>query len=215
LWSARALVGLLGDPAPPSAGEVERALASCSFLAQGRLVAGPRTAATHPRYEPGSLQLIQAPPTHERNLHRLFTFLRARCSDGWWIGWSEYVELNFAIAFDAGIAAWRKERFPSDPGMEINPPPMDLTPARARPDWVCDAVTHETSAEELHSKCVLYAKAEIPWYWLVNMRERRVQVWRLVNEEYQLECTASPSQRLALPPFESVELDAEPLFQDL
>lgn len=53
--SGRAVVGLRGQPAPPSPGEAERALEQCFVLAQGRLSHGPRVLSAHARYKRGSL----------------------------------------------------------------------------------------------------------------------------------------------------------------
>jgi hypothetical protein len=195
-------------------GEVERALASCLALAQGRLFPGSRLAAGQPRYARGSLSPPSPARPIERNMSRLLSTLEDRCGDTWWLGGLEQIELASGETLVLDVAGWQKGRFPSDPRTTVNPPPADPDPALYPPEWACNRVTWFTPTEALERTSALCARAGIPWYWLIDMQSRVVSVLQLTGDAYRLQFDVPSTHRVALPPFDCLELDLAPLFQE-
>ncbi|MBI4957491.1 MAG: Uma2 family endonuclease [Myxococcales bacterium] len=90
---------------------------------------------------------------------------------GWWI----LVEPGIALpALDVDevvpdVAGWRRSRLPELPEGSIT----------LAPDWVCEILSPTTRSHDLLRKRPLYARAGVPWMWLVDLDARVLTASRL------------------------------------
>jgi hypothetical protein len=210
-WSPSVTAGIVGKPAPPSSGEVERALAHCAFLAQGRLFPGLRLDPAHSRYQLGSLRSRSGlAPAESISSWMLSWILDRHFLRTWWLSTEEEIEIAPHESFTVDLAGWRRDRFPSDPASTSSI--AGTEPARDRPDWICDQVKPGESADARSRKQSIYQRVGVPWCWLVDVQSRVIRVQKLVGDEYHLELVADGARRVALPPFDSEEIDLGPIF---
>jgi Uma2 family endonuclease len=104
------------------------------------------------------------------------------------------------------IAGWRRDNVPAFP--------VEL-PIRYRPDWLCEALSPGTARRDQGDKRALYQRPGVPWYWQLDPANRTLTVLRLVREGYVVELAAGDSGKLALPPFDAVELDLSAVFSPI
>jgi Uma2 family endonuclease len=112
---------------------------------------------------------------------------------GWWI------EVETEIRFPQGrlavpdLAGWRVERVPELP---------DENPMTVLPDWCCEILSPRTARDDKRLKLPLFARAGVPWSWLVDPALRLVEVYQTLNGLPALVTTAQEDERRVLPPFE-------------
>lgn len=112
---------------------------------------------------------------------------------GWWI------EVEAEIRFPPGrlavpdLAGWRVDRVPDLP---------DENPLTVLPDWCCEILSPRTARDDKRLKLPLYARAGVPWSWLVDPALRLVEVYQTLNGLPALVTTAQEDERRVLPPFE-------------
>jgi hypothetical protein len=128
----------------------------------------------------------------------------------WWLAIREEIEIAPHEVFTVDLAGWRRDRSPSDPTSTTSI--VGTEPARDRPDWICDQVTQGESADARWRKQSIYQRVGVPWYWLVDLQSRVIRVQKLVGDEYHLELVADGARRVALPPFDSEEIDLGAIF---
>ncbi|AKT38113.1 uncharacterized protein CMC5_022550 [Chondromyces crocatus] len=83
------------------------------------------------------------------------------------------------------------------------------------PDWVCEILSPSTAAHDRYGKLPVYAKADIPWAWLIDPTERALEVHHLSPRgrwEAELVIRGDVSVRAA--PFDAIELDLAALWPD-
>jgi Uma2 family endonuclease len=101
------------------------------------------------------------------------------------------------------LAGWRVERFPAD--VDGEDPPF-LTVA---PDWACEMLSPGTARVERMKKVPIYARERVGHVWLVDPRERTIEVFRLDQSGYRLVGTWGGDEGpFALEPFDAVPLPA-------
>ena len=121
---------------------------------------------------------------------------------GWWISLDPDVQLGSQIV-RPDLAGWRKEAM------------ADLTdewPAQLRPDWVCEILSPTNFRYDRSTKGKVYAEAGIPWYWLVDAKERTLEVWELAGGRWSVLGCFGDDEKLALPPFDGLEFEVGQLF---
>ena len=69
------------------------------------------------------------------------------------------------------IAGWRRESLPT---------PLPDYPS-IPPDWVCEILSPKSRRMDRMKKMPLYARAGIPWAWLVEPEARSIEVYRAVG----------------------------------
>lgn len=118
---------------------------------------------------------------------------------GWWI------EVETEIRFPQGklavpdLAGWRVERVPDLP---------DENPVTVLPDWCCEILSLRTARDDKRLTLPLFARANVPWSWLVDPSLRLVEVYQTLNGLPALVTTAQDDERRVLPPFE-IEISLE------
>jgi Uma2 family endonuclease len=121
---------------------------------------------------------------------------------GGWIIVAE-PELHLGVPTDIvvpDLGGWREERYPGD---------LDDDDAyyRIAPDWVAEVLSTSTARVDRTRKLPLYAREQIPHVWIVDPRDRTVEVLRLGPDGYVLVGTwAGEDEAAVLSPFEAVPI---------
>jgi Uma2 family endonuclease len=121
-------------------------------------------------------------------------------------GWIILYEPELHLARDIivpDLAGWRVSRFPPEP--EDGDAPF-FTVA---PDWVCEVLSSSTARIDRVKKVPIYARERVAHVWLVDPRDRTIEVQRLGTTRYEVVGTwAGDDGPFALEPFDSVPLPA-------
>jgi Uma2 family endonuclease len=117
-------------------------------------------------------------------------------------GWVILYEPELHLGPDVVIpdlAAWRRERMPEIP----REPAIDLAP-----DWVCEFLSHEsTAAYDRKVKVPLYAANGVRHLWIADDQDRTLEDYRLTPGGWLLVKTFSGEEQIRAEPFEAVELE--------
>lgn len=156
-------------------------------IADGGFYAHPR-----PRFAHGNLVLS------------LGGALAAAFEQGWrgpggWVFATE-VELHFRYREEVlvpDLAGWRVERRPDPEEHQI----------RIVPDWVCEILSPSTLSYDREVKMPIYARYGVPYAWLVEPLERRIEAFRLSDGRWVPAGGSAAPAPVRLPPFEAVGLE--------
>jgi Uma2 family endonuclease len=122
---------------------------------------------------------------------------------GWWL--LDEPELHFGShVLVPDLAGWRRERMPVVPEV----PFFTLAP-----DWVCEILSPSTAALDRVRKMPLYAEAGVAYVWLVDPRERMLEVYRREGERWLRIAAHAGDERVRAEPFEAVELELAALWE--
>ena len=100
------------------------------------------------------------------------------------------------------LGAWRDERYPGD---------VDDDDAfyRMAPEWVAEVLSTSTARIDRVKKMPIYAREGVSHVWIVDPRDRTVEVFRLAGDAYvlaaswageELPATLEPFAEVAIPP---------------
>lgn len=126
---------------------------------------------------------------------------------GWWLMSEAEIMLPWEQPVRPDLSGWRCERMPEVP---------KEFPIRLRPDWVCEIVSPSDQRRDTVVKRRDYAKAGIPHYWLVDLKQRTLTALQLEDgdEHYQVQAEAREGSPLrGAAPFQLVEIAMEVLFR--
>jgi Uma2 family endonuclease len=101
------------------------------------------------------------------------------------------------------LVGWRLERMPKL---------LDEVPVALRPDWVCEVISPSNPGRDTVIKYRNYARAGIPYYWLVDLSERSLTALRLAGEHYTVQAEAKAGDVIRAEPFELIEIAVGRLF---
>jgi Uma2 family endonuclease len=113
-------------------------------------------------------------------------------------GWVFLVEPELHLGPDIvvpDIAAWRRERLPNLPETAYLETP---------PDWVCEILSPSTEKWDRGVKRDIYARAGMPYLWLVDPDMRFIEAFALASGRWLLLATAADVACVKLAPFEAV-----------
>lgn len=99
---------------------------------------------------------------------------------------------------DPDIAGWRRGRMPELP----DAPAMTLAP-----DWVCEVLSESTESVDRGRKMRIYRREGVRHLWLVDPRDRVLEVWRLDDGRWREVDTFEGDARVRAEPFGELELD--------
>jgi len=97
------------------------------------------------------------------------------------------------------IAGWRRERFgamPADQRVEVVP------------DWVCEVLSPSTAGTDRDLKMRVYARYGVPYAWLVDPRDQRVEAYALETGAWRQIATSSGDDPIRAAPFAEVTVPA-------
>lgn len=115
-------------------------------------------------------------------------------------GWIVLFEPELHLGDDIlvpDLAAWRLERMPIVPQVAYFTLP---------PDWVCEVLSRSTGAIDRNEKLPIYARAGVPHVWLVDARQRALEVLRLHRGGWTTVAIHRGDERFRAEPFHAVEL---------
>lgn len=97
------------------------------------------------------------------------------------------------------LGGWREERYPG--GDAEDAPFFEVAP-----DWVAEILSESTARVDRVRKLPIYAREKVPHVWLVDPRDRTVEVFRLGPEGYVLATTWGGDAPASLEPFAAVAI---------
>lgn len=96
------------------------------------------------------------------------------------------------------LAGWRRTRMPELP----------LVPAmKLAPDWVCEVLSPSTALKDRAKKLPVYAREGVGHVWLIDPVIKSLEVYRCQGTVWQLVATHGEDERVAVEPFEALELE--------
>lgn len=116
---------------------------------------------------------------------------------GWVIIVEPGIELPSAPEVAPDVAGCRRERFKW---------PEDDQPLRLVPDWVCEVLSPSNAAYDRRIKFPFYARVGVSWLWIVDPRDRTVEICRLENGRWSVVGTFAGDESMRAEPFEAVEI---------
>lgn len=100
------------------------------------------------------------------------------------------------------LAGWKVERFPGDD--DDDAPFFEIAP-----DWACEVLSPSTARVDRVLKLPIYARENVRHVWLVDPRDRFIEVFRRGANGYELVGTWGGDEGpFALEPFEDIALPA-------
>lgn len=163
-------------------------------IIDGNLILSPRPAGPH-RNAASALGVLLGGP---------FGF--GRGGPGGWILLDE-PELHFGDdILVPDLAAWRRDRLPAVP----DEPYFTLVP-----DWVCEVLSPGTTRTDRADKLRIYAREGVSHTWLVDPRQRTLEVFRLEGGRWLLLGVHRDDAVLPVEPFAAVDLELGLLWADV
>jgi Uma2 family endonuclease len=83
-----------------------------------------------------------------------------------------------------------------------------------RPDWICEILSPANPENDLFKKLVVYQRAEVPHYWIIDPVAEALAVYRWTPDGYPLVAVARGDERVRVEPFDAVELSVHSLVDD-
>lgn len=80
------------------------------------------------------------------------------------------------------------------------------------PDWACEVLSPSTARLDRVRKVPIYARARVPYVWLVTPTEQTLEVLQLDGESYRLIATHGGDELVRAEPFSAVELELAALW---
>ena len=162
-------------------------------IVNGELIASPRPSLTHG----------QACSVLGMDLGN--PFQRGRGGPGgWWF--IDEPELHFGRdVLVPDLAGWRRERMPVIP----SEPYTSLAP-----DFVCEVLSPSTATIDRVHKMPIYAAAGVGHAWIVDPRDRTLEVFRLAAPHWVLIASFEGDAKFRAEPFDAVELELGALWSD-
>jgi Uma2 family endonuclease len=131
-------------------------------------------------------------------------------------------------AFDAGVNGPGGWTIIDEPELHLGPEPDILVPdlggwregrladdgenddafITVVPDWVCEILSPGTLRVDRMKKMPIYARERVPHVWLVDPREKTVEVFRIADHAYTLLGTLGGDEPLVAEPFDALGIPA-------
>lgn len=103
------------------------------------------------------------------------------------------------------LAGWRKERFPGWPQHNW---------FSVVPDWICEIVSPGTARNDRIKKMRIYARHQVQYFWLIDPRDRTLEVFRLKFEEWVRLAGFADNDTVRAEPFAELEFQLGDLWID-
>jgi Uma2 family endonuclease len=159
----------------------------------GELVMKPRPAMPHGLAATNLGGLLQGP------------FRLGAGGPGGWVFLAEpYIRFGEDVR-EPDLAGWRRERWVGIPRRG---------PIPVMPDWICEVLSRSTAADDRTVKMPLYAHAQVGHLWLLDPDPATLEVYRREAQGWLLLSSYARPGRVDAEPFDAVELDLTPLWED-
>lgn len=161
-------------------------------IVDGELHTSPRPAPRHAAASSGLGGALHGP------------FDRGRGGPG---GWRILDEPELHLDSDVvvpDLAGWRRERLPALP---------DEAYFSLAPDWICEVLSPSTAALDRIKKLTVYARAQVPYAWLIDPIGRTIEVLHLESGRWVIVTTCGGADAVSLPPFDALPLDLTLLWE--
>ena len=115
-------------------------------------------------------------------------------------GWLFLMEPELHFGADVAVpdlAGWRLERMPAMP---------DVPYFTLAPDWLCEVLSPSTEAIDRRKKLPIYATAGVSHAWLIDPRERTLDVLRLESRAWVRVAKHEGEAGVRAEPFAAIEL---------
>lgn len=134
-------------------------------------------------------------------------FKRGRGGPGGWILIDE-PELHLGgDILVADLGGWRRSRMPA---ARTDEPYFSLAP-----DWVCEVLSPSTQRVDRTEKLDIYARESVSHAWLVEPKDRTLEVYRLEGGRWVRLATFKDDAKVRAEPFDAIELDLAILWADV
>jgi Uma2 family endonuclease len=123
------------------------------------------------------------------------------------VGWSIFTDPQVRLGQSLvvpDLAGWRKARLPR--------PPADNRFVSV-PDWLCEVLCPATAVLDRTRKLSLYATQGVCWVWVVDPRNRTLEVLWLEGDEWVLAGAFGGDDVVRVSPFDGIELDLAALWK--
>lgn len=145
-------------------------------------------------------------PRHGRAQRVIGGLIGSRFDDEegqWWILPEVDVRFSPTDIVSPDYAGWRRARLPD---------PWDMRPIEVVPDWVCEILSPSNEKFDRVYKYELYARHGVPYYWLINTRERVLEAYALEGGRWVGIGNYDDRAVARIAPFEALELPVGRLF---
>jgi len=155
-------------------------------IIDGELIVSPRPSPEH-MFTSSNLGLEIGPP-----------YARGRGGPGGWIILYETeIKLDEDV-FVPDLAGWKKERFSK---------PKDQNWVSVAPDWVCEVLSPGSIRHDRITKARTYARHRIPYFWLLDPRNKTLDVFRLEAGKWIPIGVYAEADKVRAEPFQEIEID--------
>jgi Uma2 family endonuclease len=148
-------------------------------------------------------------PLHSRAAARLLTTLDAAfdegmsAPDGWWIMWAPEVHLGPDVLVP-NLLGLRRSVVAAIP---------DVPYLSVVPQWVAEVPDLGTVRFDRLMKMPRYLAAGVEYVWILDVRNRALEVWRRIGERYELTQMFDDEQPIVrAEPFDAIEFPLESLW---
>lgn len=120
---------------------------------------------------------------------------------GWWIISEPEIHLGKKPdeeVYVPDLAGWRRERMPDYP----DAPFFELVP-----DWVCEILSPSNMRLDRTKKVPQYASLGVKHLWLINPRDKTLEVLRLENGKWVHLSMHVEADKVTAEPFQAMEFD--------
>jgi Uma2 family endonuclease len=87
-----------------------------------------------------------------------------------------------------------------------------VRPIEVTPDWVCEVLSPTSAARDRVTKRHLYARAGVPYYWLIDPEARVLEALALRDGTWVEVGVYDDTALARIAPFEAIELELARLF---
>ncbi len=116
---------------------------------------------------------------------------------GWIILFEPEIKMGEDIVVP-DLAGWKEDRLPWE---------EESNWISISPDWVCEIISTSSVRVDRIKKMVVYAREEVPYYWLVDPRDRTLEVLKLESGRWLVLETFADDDKVRAEPFREVEID--------
>ena len=121
-------------------------------------------------------------------------------------GWIILDEVEIALGEDIfvpDLSGWKKERFFKPEGQNW---------ISIAPDWICEILSPSSIRQDRIIKSIVYAKHKIPYFWLIDPRNKTLDVFRLESGRWISLGVYAENDKVRAEPFQETEIDLSALW---